>query len=519
MMKKNVFSKVLALCLALVLCMGTLAGCGSKPLTAKEHFDLTVTKQETDLNDGVITMYGNTLDNVSNGEGATLNVKVSLGDAAKTLLSTAMGGVIKFDWLNEVGLKIGNKVNKDSVSDQIGISLNGKDIASIGTSFDVANEKFYLAAPEYLDGTLSLDLKALFEGMNVTLPNEGGVKSVMDFKSWMPDAESLKKVLDKYVKVILENITDVTKEEATVEAGGVSQKCSKLITNITADTYKKILEAVANTIEKDTDLAGILDKMGTVMNFKSSEVLPEVVEQVRANADTAEQGALNITVFSDDSGNCVGMDTVVKGSGQEMTVKLSAPEQDGKTALNFELASPDGQKITVTGNGTKSGNAAEGSYSVAYNGTEILTIDAKDSDTTKSKKGILNGSYTIKAGKGIAEMVGSMSSSASAIASLLTQFSVKADIAMKDAKNGSAGISLLDNSGNKFVSFDTELTAGAGDAVTITTDKAIDMNDQSALQGALSKINFNSLIEKLTAAGVPSEITGAIKSFAAMLGA
>lgn len=519
-MKKNVFTKVLALCLALVLCMGTLAGCGAKPLTAKEHFDLTVTTKENELNDGVITLYGNTLDNASSGEGMTVNVKVTLGDAAKTLLSTAMGGSIKFDWLNEIGLKIGNKMNKDSLSDMISISLNGTDLATVKTAADVANEKLYLAVPEFLDETLSLDLKGIIDQMSNVFPGEPNVKSVMDVKSWMPDAETVKKVIDKYVKVVLENITEITKEEATVEAGGLSQKCSKLSATINDATYKKILKAIADTLEKDTDVISILDKMGAVMGgLKGSDVITEAVDNLRYSAESSVEGDLGVVLFSDDKGNLVGMNLSAKSGDQEATVKVSAPEQDGKTALNVEFAAPNGQKLTVTGSGTKSGNAAEGSYVVSMDGTELLNIDAKDSDVTKSKKGIVNGSYTIKAGKGLAEMMGTMSSSTSAIASMLTQFSVQADVAMTDAKNGKCTFSLLDNSGSKFVSFDVEETAGFSGDASIATDKTVEMSDQSALQSVLPKINFNALIERLTAAGAPSELTDGIKSIAAMLGA
>ena len=55
-MKKNLLSKALTLCLAVVLCLGMLAGCGGKQLTPKELFDLTVNNEEKEINDGVITM-------------------------------------------------------------------------------------------------------------------------------------------------------------------------------------------------------------------------------------------------------------------------------------------------------------------------------------------------------------------------------------------------------------------------------------------------------------------------------
>lgn len=515
-MKKNVFTKVLALCLAFVLCMGTLAGCGAKQLTAKELFDLTVTNQENQLNDGVITLYGNTLDSVGANDGVTLNIKATLGDAVKSLLSSAMGGSMKFDWLNEIGLKIGGKNDKGNPSGQVDISLNGTALASVKSVIDTASEKMLIAVPDFLDGALSMDMKNVTEQMADELSLKGDLKSAMDVKSWMPDAATLKKIVEKYVKIVLENITEITKEEATVEAGGLSQKCSKLVTTITADTYKKILTSVADTLEKDTDVAGIFDKMGTVFDVKSSDVVPEMVENFRSSAESAE-GQVNAVLYADDKGGFVGMDVAIKSNGEEMTMKVSAPEQDGKTALNAEITSPDGeQKITVTGSGTKNGNAAEGSYVLAFNGAEILTIDAKDSDTTKSQKGIINGSYTIKAGKGLADMMNSIGSNP--MVSLLTQFSIQADVAMTDAKNGKCGISLLDNSGSKFISLDIEETAGFSGDVTIAADKAVDMTDQSALMGVFAKVNFNSLIEKLTSVGVPSELTDSIKSIAALLG-
>ena len=246
-MKKNLFSKALALCLAVVLCLGMLAGCGGKQLTPKELFDLTVNNEEKEINDGVITMYGSSLDAMTAAEGTTVGVKISLGDAARQLLGTATQGQVSFDWLKEIGLSFGSKLDKGVSSNQVGISLNGTELAKVNAVLDTQNEKAFFSVPELLSDALSLDIKAMMEKTGASLPVD--LKSVMDLKSWLPDQAVLKSLTDKYTKLVLSNITDIVKEDATVDAGGLSQKCSKLTTTIGADTAKKIASAVADAAE------------------------------------------------------------------------------------------------------------------------------------------------------------------------------------------------------------------------------------------------------------------------------
>ena len=186
-MKKNVFSKALALCLALVLCLGMMAGCGKKQLTAKEHFDLVATKTQKTLDDGAISLYGTTLDSLSSAEGGVTDVKISLGDAGKQLLSTLTGGQIPLDWINEIGLKIGAKVDKSLISDEIGISLNGVDLAKIQDTLDADGNKLYLAVPDLFSDVLSLDFGKLAEQAGGSLGvrfDSSALKNVLDFKSW-----------------------------------------------------------------------------------------------------------------------------------------------------------------------------------------------------------------------------------------------------------------------------------------------------------------------------------------------
>lgn len=501
-MKKNLLSKALTLCLAVVLCLGMLAGCGGKQLTPKELFDLTVNNEEKEINDGVITMYGSSLDAMTAAEGTTVGVKISLGDAARQLLGTATQGQVSFDWLKEIGLSFGSKLDKGVSSNQVGISLNGTELAKVNAVLDTQNEKAFFSVPELLSDALSLDIKAMMEKTGASLPVD--LKSVMDLKSWLPDQAVLKSLTDKYTKLVLSNITDIVKEDATVDAGGLSQKCSKLTTTIGADTAKKIASAVADAAEKDTEFAGVLDKIGKVMGFTSSEVLPEIVKSMRDTEDLT--GELKLVLYADDKGNAVGLEANGTNSetDENYTMKFYAPEQDGKTALSMEMSNGE-QKVTVTGSGTKANNATEGTYAVAVNGDEILTIGEKTTDLEKAKKGIVNGTYTIKAGKALAELMGS-----NPVASLLTQFSVKMDVAMADAGSGKAAISLVDNTGNDFAAISLDQTKGWSGDASIATDKAVDVTDPSSVTGLLSKVDFNGLVEKLKSAGVPEQLTQAI---------
>ena len=509
-MKKNLFSKVLALCLAVVLCLGMLVGCGGKQLTPKELFDLTVNNEEKELHDGVITMYGSSLDTLTSADGSTVNVKISLGDAARQLLGTATQGQLSFAWLKEIGLNIGTKMDKGVSSNQIGFSLNGSEIAKANAVLDTQNEKAFFSVPELLSDALSLDIKSMMEQTGASLPVD--LKSVMDLKSWLPDQAALKSLSDKYIKLVLSNITDIVKEEATVDAGGLSQKCSKLTTTIGVDTAKKIASALADAVEKDTEFSGVLDKIGKVMGFTSSEVIPELVKNMRNTENLT--GELKFVLFADDQGNAVGMDAT--GTNPDMdetyTFKFLAPEQDGKTALSMEMSNGE-QKFTMTGSGTKANNASEGTYALAVNGDEIFTIGEKTTDLEKAKKGLLNGTYTIKAGKALSELMGS-----NPVASILSQFTIKVEVAMADAKSGKAVLALLDNTGSDFANISFDLTKGWSGDASVATDKAIDMTDTSAVSGILGKLNFSGLAEKLKAAGVPEQLTNSIAMIPYLLG-
>lgn len=515
-MKKNVFSKALALCLALVLCLGMMAGCGKKQLTAKEHFDLVATKTQKTLDDGAISLYGTTLDSLSSAEGGVTDVKISLGDAGKQLLSTLTGGQIPLDWINEIGLKIGAKVDKSLISDEIGISLNGVDLATIQDTLDADGNKLYLAVPDLFSDVLSLDFGKLAEQAGGSLGvrfDSSALKNVLDFKSWLPSADALKKVYEKYEKLALSNINDVTKEEATVEAGGLTQKCSKLKTTFDSAKMKAISKVLGDELSKDQDVASIADNLGRVLGFKGSEAVDELVDGL-VNTDP-ENAFIDFTEYADDDGNLVGLDVTTKDEDGEEAMKLviSAPEQNGKTALDLKMTAGD-QTLTITGSGTKGNNAADGTYSVKLNDAEILTIEAKDNNLEKSAKGLLNGSYTIKFGKAIADLMGS-----NAVANVLTQFGLKVDVAMTDAKNSTAKIELVDNSGNRVLGADVTQTAGwNGGAGLEKSTSTVDVTDSEALMNVVKGINWTSIMDKLKNAGLPDQLMSALKMVTAMFG-
>lgn len=502
-MKKNVFKKAMALCLALMLCIGALAGCGgTKQLTAKEHFDLAVNTQEKEINDSVITAFGNAQDSLTSETGVTVETKVTIGDAAKQMASSLLGG-ISLDWLKDIGLVAGYKMNKGVTAEEMTVSLNGTKLATVDLVADVENGKMYVSLPDLLASSLSIDLKGTLEQM----AGSANFSALLDVKSWMPDEATVKALLDKYTKLVLGKITNVTKEDAEVSTQGVTQKCSKLQTVLNSETLKAAADAVADEVEKDTDLSAVLEKIGKVMNFKAEDVVKEIADGFR-NLDT-ELNAMTINVFADDKGNMAGLE-ITNEAGDKTLCKLMAPTQDGKNALELTVNSPDGHQMMCTGTGTLTNGKQAGSYAVSVDTYEVATIDVENLDEASAKKGLMNGSFTIKFSKGLASAIDADAEQEAAIG-MLNQFSVKVDAAQTSATDSKSTVSVLDASGNTFVGVDVTTKGGADVKAEIPTEKVVDMQSEEAGSVLLS-IDWNKLMENIKAAGAPEELLSSIFS-------
>ena len=298
----------------------------------------------------------------------------------------------------------------DSVQNvQLKANINDADIATVNASIDMENEEGYLQIPELSDSYI--DISDGIEEISDELESSGVEYQAMvdEVKNALPDAKTVDKVLNTYVDVAFDNISDVSKSSDKIEAEDVSQSVTALTTTLDGqyayDTAYEMLE----TLKDDENIKEIIENVDDSSYDDFHDSISDALDSLKDNKDSVDdiEGSADLTLYVNGKGEIAGAEVSVDADGEEVVISSVMPRSGSKFGYEMK-AEYEGMKLfSLTGSGTLKRDVMNGTFNVSVNddilgdldeyvsdGDDILTIDVKDFDIADSKAGSLNGSFT-----------------------------------------------------------------------------------------------------------------------------
>ena len=518
----TILAPVAAVAVVVALVIGffgdSLKGTFTKTFGSDEDYLSYVEKNSTEMATDVLSdTYGSLMELLSGkreaNDGYEMNLKLTVGDQVITMLEdlakSETGEKIDMSWMNSVDL--GMQVNaKDSLSQLVmALNLNEKEIAKLDYIMDLEKGDIFLAIPTLSDKYLGISFDDMLGAGAMGDMDEMAELLEMfsgeELQKALPSEDVLNKLLDKYVGIALDNLTNVKKSTKSVKISGVEQKLTLLETTIGEEDLHRVVTAILKSAKDDkqikniiNDVAGWMDKNGMLGAMDADEVyktFQEGVEMALEELEDVEFGSdaeIVVTSYVNNAHEVVGRRIEVED--QEILYYCEVKKGD---KIAFELES---EGLEIYGEGTEKKGVVNATYTVVAGNKEVCELTFVD---FKAEDDLINGKLRIAPSSDLMKELGLGSMDASALALADPQL----ELAFASTKStASFGVNLL--SGENLLVGIT-LSSKEVKAAAITLPK--DAYDIDEAQEWLKDMDPQKLLDKLEEAGLPiSEIMGEI---------
>ena len=274
----------------------------------------------------------------------------------------------------------------------------------------------------------------------------GSMFSVSDFMEYLPSEAELKNILDNYIDVVLDQVTDndVTRTTTTVTANGVTEECTALEIKVTEDLLTRVAKTVLEKARDDSDIISIIERiikgMGpagamfgdTVIN-EYQKGIDSLLETLAEQSGSSNEELIHLTSYVNDSHEIIGREisTVFGGSKREVLSYVSA-ENGGDYGFEFNV-----EELSFVGKGTKSGDAITADFALNVSGQEYVKIGLENFEANLASEEI-SGAVTLKLGSSV---MGLLDNEATAAVSMYNP-AIRLDLDL-DSDSVSYAVSLL----------------------------------------------------------------------------
>ena len=424
--------------------------------------------------------------------GAKLSMTLTVGDTAMDLLEQAIFGgeaPVSIDFLKEINLDMDVAMNGQMQAMELALGLKGQHIAAATVLMNMADSVIYAAVPELNDQWIKL------EAGGADMPNviTGGLSSpamLAELAASLPDAETLTKVLDRYLNLVLAELDNVEQSTTTLEVGGVKQECTLLTLKVYEADALAAAKAVLNAAKDDAELKKIIEDFAKGMEDLAGEDIgadeayadfKEGVEDLLAElnevTETDTEDPIQLETYVDKNHNIIGMKLNMDSQGERYDVVYFYNLTEGdKTAFEFAIPSDvdDTDDFKISGTGNKNG----GTYTVSMQGQNMVTVKLENMSAEGGTVTLIPSKNLFPAE--VTDMLGELS----------LQIKLSADGIVLNLKGGSEVL----------LGLDIKAVESDGPSMDAPSN-AVDGTNSSAMEQWAEKLALDKLMENLEKAG------------------
>lgn len=327
--------------------------------------------------------------------GAKLNMTLTVGDTALDLFEQAIFGgeaPVDLSFLKEINLDMDVGMGDQMQAIQVALGLKGQHIITANLLMNMADSIIHIGLPELNDQWLKL------EGSEDTpVAITGAVSSpamLAELAKKLPDAETLTKVLNRYLKLILPELKNVEQSTVKLEADGVQQECTQLTMKIYEADAMAITKAILTTAKDDADLKKIIidvyeaiaelsgtETSGQKFYTDFQEMVASALSDMEDVEETDTENPIVVTLYVDKNHNIVG--GMLKMSTQDSdrgTIYFYSLTEGDKTAFEFAIPSDvnNTDDFKISGSSTTTDGKTNGTYKINVQGKNKFTIKVEN---------------------------------------------------------------------------------------------------------------------------------------------
>jgi hypothetical protein len=465
--------------------------------------------------------------------GMQSDISLKIEDSGRSLL----GFVAPFDisWLNDITLANTVSFTDGKEGLLMKVLLNDNQICSLEYYLDPESHDVYMRIPELSDKYFKTNLKEAADQQasniesdieeltpddtDVDIPTDNFASAysdsislsaslMSDLSSALPEASVIETLLDKYGSMLFDNLTEGESSQETLTAGDISQDCTVYEGQISSEDAVKTATELLEAAKSDSDIESILntwnDKLSSDENLYES-FTTAVDKGLNALKDTdtsdSEDSYLSTKIWVDENGRIAGRALEIQeGDTTTPILTWQMPENGSDFGYLLTIASDDINTYSLSGSGQIDGDKLNGTYELSLADSISAIIEVKDYDTVSAKEGNLNGNYKITFPSSDTDNEDDYYSS------ILENFALVLDL-NSEKDSGSVALS-IENAGSTLGTL--SITGGAGEAVEIpdlaSLKDVYDANNNDDMNAYAATLDFTSIMDNLSKAGVPDEV-------------
>lgn len=465
--------------------------------------------------------------------GMQSDISLKIEDSGRSLL----GFVAPFDisWLNDITLANTVSFTDGKEGLLMKVLLNDNQICSLEYYLDPESQDVYMRIPELSDKYFKTNLKEAADQQasniesdieeltpddtDVDIPTDNFASAysdsislsaslMSDLSSALPEASVIETLLDKYGSMLFDNLTEGESSQETLTAGDISQDCTVYEGQISSEDAVKTATELLEAAKSDSDIESILntwnDKLSSDENLYES-FTTAVDKGLNALKDTdtsdSEDSYLSTKIWVDENGRIAGRALEIQeGDTTTPILTWQMPENGSDFGYLLTIASDDINTYSLSGSGQIDGDKLNGTYELSLANSISAIIEVKDYDTVSAKEGNLNGNYKITFPSSDTDNEDDYYSS------ILENFALVLDL-NSEKDSGSVALS-IENAGSTLGTL--SITGGAGEAVEIpdlaSLKDVYDANNNDDMNAYAATLDFTSIMDNLSKAGVPDEV-------------
>lgn len=465
--------------------------------------------------------------------GMQSDISLKIEDSGRSLL----GFVAPFDisWLNDITLANTVSFTDGKEGLLMKVLLNDNQICSLEYYLDPESQDVYMRIPELSDKYFKTNLKEAADQQasniesdieeltpddtDVDIPTDNFASAysdsislsaslMSDLSSALPEASVIEALLDKYGSMLFDNLTEGESSQETLTAGDISQDCTVYEGQISSEDAVKTATELLEAAKSDSDIESILntwnDKLSSDENLYES-FTTAVDKGLNALKDTdtsdSEDSYLSTKIWVDENGRIAGRALEIQeGDTTTPILTWQMPENGSDFGYLLTIASDDINTYSLSGSGQIDGDKLNGTYELSLADSISAIIEVKDYDTVSAKEGNLNGNYKITFPSSDTDNEDDYYSS------ILENFALVLDL-NSEKDSGSVALS-IENAGSTLGTL--SITGGAGEAVEIpdlaSLKDVYDANNNDDMNAYAATLDFTSIMDNLSKAGVPDEV-------------
>lgn len=465
--------------------------------------------------------------------GMQSDISLKIEDSGRSLL----GFVAPFDisWLNDITLANTVSFTDGKEGLLMKVLLNDNQICSLEYYLDPESQDVYMRIPELSGKYFKTNLKEATDQQasniesdieeltpddtDVDIPTDNFASAysdsislsaslMSDLSSALPEASVIETLLDKYGSMLFDNLTEGESSQETLTAGDISQDCTVYEGQISSADAVKTATELLEAAKSDSDIESILntwnDKLSSDENLYES-FTTAVDKGLNALKDTdtsdSEDSYLSTKIWVDENGRIAGRALEIQeGDTTTPILTWQMPENGSDFGYLLTIASDDINTYSLSGSGQIDGDKLNGTYELSLADSISAIIEVKDYDTVSAKEGNLNGNYKITFPSSDTDNEDDYYSS------ILENFALVLDL-NSEKDSGSVALS-IENAGSTLGTL--SITGGAGEAVEIpdlaSLKDVYDANNNDDMNAYAATLDFTSIMDNLSKAGVPDEV-------------